>query len=168
MYQSILVPVDGSESAQKALEIAGKIASSAQATIYLLNVPELPEATDALGRAAGAHALDTSSGEAVQTGLELIEQTKQAEQSGHGLIERIRNASGLTNTELKTVVKTGTPAEVILEQAAALGVEAIIMGSRGMSDWKGLVVGSVSHKVMHAAECAVILVKDGKAEAAGV
>lgn len=77
MYQSILVPVDGSESAQKVFEIACRIASTArQATIYLLNVPELPEATDALGRAAGAHALDASSGEAVQTGLELIEQTK--------------------------------------------------------------------------------------------
>lgn len=163
MYQSILVPMDGSESAQKALEVAGRITSSAQATIYLLNVPELPEATDALGRAAGAPALDASSGEAVQAGLELVE---QAEQSGLGLIERIKKASGLTSTELKTVVKTGSPAEVILEQAAELGVEVIVMGSRGLSDWKGLVVGSVSHKVMHTAECAVILVKDETAKTA--
>ncbi|MEX2523425.1 MAG: universal stress protein [Gammaproteobacteria bacterium] len=163
MYQSILVPIDGSDNAQKALEIACKIAASAQSTIYLLNVPELPPATDALGKAVGAPALDASSGEAIQSGLELIEQTKQAEQSGRNLIERIRNASGLTNIVLETVVKTGSPAEVILDQAAELGVEAIVMGSRGMSDWKGLVIGSVSHKVMHTANCAVILVKDGKA-----
>lgn len=69
----------------------------------------------------------------------------------------------MTSTELKTVVKTGAPADVILEQAAGLGVEAIVMGSRGMSNWKGLMVGSVSHKVMHAAACDVILVKNSKA-----
>lgn len=158
MYQSLLVPVDGSNSARKALELACKLVTG-HGVIHLLNVPEPPEATDTLGKAVGAPAMDTSGGETVQAGLELIEQTKQAEQSGQGLIDRLRAASGLVNTEMKTIVQVGNPTRVILEQADKLGVEAIVMGSRGLSDCKGLIIGSVSHKVMHTADCDVILVK---------
>jgi nucleotide-binding universal stress UspA family protein len=46
-----------------------------------------------------------------------------------------------------------------VEEADKLGVDAIIMGSSGMSDLKGLVIGSISHKVMHTANCRVILVR---------
>ena len=37
--------------------------------------------------------------------------------------------------------------------------DAIVMGSRGLSDIKGLFLGSVSHKVSHLAECTCITVK---------
>ena len=122
MYQSILVPVDGSEYSQKALKVASQLANSDEAVIYLLNVPELPPATDPLGIAVGASSLDISTGEIEAAGERLVEQLKGAEEAGR------------------------------------LGVEAIVMGSRGMSDLKSLAVGSTSHKVMHTANCTVITV----------
>lgn len=158
MYHSILVPVDGSEYSEKALKIACQLAASAHAVIYILNVPEMPPATDPLGIATGATSLDISQIEVERAGHDLLNQIKNAEQAGHNVIERIQSAIGLTDVEMKTIVRMGSPAKVIVEEAFELGVEAIVMGSRGMSDIKSLIVGSISHKVMHTADCTVITV----------
>jgi len=61
-------------------------------------------------------------------------------------------------TRVETMIGQGDPARTILSEARRRGVDAIVMGSRGLSDLKGFVVGSVSHKVAHAAECSVITV----------
>lgn len=158
MYRSILVPIDGSDHARKALDVACQLATPSQATIYLLNVPELPEAQDTLGKAIGASALDASEAEASKAGLKLVEHIRDAEEAGHTLVERIKTAIGLENIELQPIVKMGVPADVIASEAERLNVDAIVMGSRGLSDIKGLMVGSVSHKVMHIAKCTVITV----------
>ena len=158
MYQSILVPVDGSDYSLKALKVASQLASSNEATIYILNVPELPPATDPLGMAAGASNMYVSTEEIEAAGERLVEQLKGAEESGKTLIERIKSAVGLSHVTIESIVQMGAPAKVIVEEADRLGVEAIVMGSRGMSDLKSLAVGSTSHKVMHTANCSVITV----------
>ena len=158
MYESILVPVDGSEYAEKALKVAAQLATSSNAVIYVLNVPQIPPATDPLGIAAGARSMDFTNAEVEAAGQKLVENLQDAEKAGHGLIDRLKSAVGLTHVEMKPIVRMGQPAEVILEEATSLGVEAIVMGSRGMSDLRSLVIGSVSHKVMHVAPCTVITV----------
>jgi len=158
MFESILVPVDGSEYAQKALNVACKLATSSHSVIYILHVPEPPPATDPLGIAVGAPSLEISNAEVEQAGQNLVTHIQEAEQQGHNLIERLKEAVGLMDVEIKPMVRTGPPAAVIIEEAKSLGVEAIVMGSRGLSDFKSLVVGSVSHKVMHTADCTVITV----------
>ena len=158
MFRTVLVPVDGSEYSRMALEVAHRLVTPNQATIYILHVPEIPPARDALGMAAGATALTFSREQIEQAGRELIEKLEHAEESGHHLIDRLESAVGMTHVETKPVVSMGRPAEVILEEAKRQGVDAIVMGSRGMSDLKGLLIGSVSHKVMHTAPCRVILV----------
>nr|WP_231613761.1 universal stress protein [Halomonas sp. BC04] len=45
-----------------------------------------------------------------------------------------------------------------MREANEIAADAIVMGSRGVSELKGLLVGSVSHKVMHSAPCTVITV----------
>ncbi len=62
-------------------------------------------------------------------------------------------------TKIETVIAQGDPARAILSESRKRGVDAIVMGSRGLSDLKGFVVGSVSHKVAHTAECTVITVR---------
>lgn len=158
MYNSMLVPVDGSEYSQKALQVACQLASSEDAVIHILNVPELPPAIDPLSIAAGAPTLDLSKVEIEQAGQGLINQIKNAEQSAYELIERMKSAVGSTEVEMKSIVQIGSPAKVIIDEASRLGVEAIVIGSRGMSDLTGLIVGSISRKVMHNADCTVITV----------
>ena len=64
---------------------------------------------------------------------------------------------GCTDVQAKAVL--GDPAGEILERAAQIGADMIVMGSRGLSDLKGLLVGSVSHKVNHLADCTCITVR---------
>ncbi len=145
MYASILVPVDGSELSLEAVRLATKLAPSSGGTIHLLNVPELPPATDELGRWVEASNPDIS--------------RDDAEQESNKLLDRVRESVDLPGIEFRTAVQWGSPASGIVEGAKKLGVDAIVMGSSGMSDLKGLVIGSVSHKVMHTAPCRVILVR---------
>lgn len=43
--------------------------------------------------------------------------------------------------------------------AASEDAGLIVMGSRGMSDWEGLLVGSVAHKVVHLSSVPVLIVR---------
>lgn len=56
-------------------------------------------------------------------------------------------------------MERGEPAEQILETAKRTDVDLIVMATRGLSDIQGLVMGSVAHKVSHAAPCTVVTVR---------
>ena len=158
MFSKILVPIDGSEHSRRALAVAHRLVSG-DGTLYLLNVAEWPHATDPLGIAAGARALGVSAEQVELSARRLLEKVEAAEQAGHGLMEQTKEQMGLADVDTENIVRTGSPADLILEEARRLGVDAIVMGSRGLSDLKGLILGSVSHKVLHAASCAVITVR---------
>jgi nucleotide-binding universal stress UspA family protein len=40
-----------------------------------------------------------------------------------------------------------------------VNADLIIIGSRGLTDWQGLLLGSVAHKVIHHATCPVLVVR---------
>ncbi|WP_251975697.1 universal stress protein [Salinicola avicenniae] len=141
MTQHILVPIDGSESAQRALEHACLMQRVLEAKLYLLHIPEVPQATDYIGARVGAPPLDYNPTKGREEGEALLEAAWQA-------------AGGSGDVEYH--VAEGRPAQVIVAQVENLGIDTIVMGSRGLSDLKGLAVGSVSHKVSHVAPCPVI------------
>jgi nucleotide-binding universal stress UspA family protein len=60
---------------------------------------------------------------------------------------------------VKKVLEEGDPGFVVAGFAKEGGYDQIILGTRGLSDFKGLILGSVSHKVLHYAQCPVTLVK---------
>lgn len=158
MYKNLLVPVDGSAHARKALQVACQLVGHQQAVIYILNVPELPPASDPLGIAMGATNMSLTMAELQKAGEDMYQQFEDYHRSGLELIERLKESVSMAQVEMKPLIRIGAPAKIILEEASTLQVEAIVMGSRGLSDLKSLVVGSVSHKVMHAAGCTVITV----------
>lgn len=146
MYRSILVPVDGSEHAQKALGVACRLLEREGGTLHLVHIPEpLPHET-ALVWGIGAIPLEATMEERAKVGQQVVDRAAEAaRQQG---VERV-----------ETSLQRGEPARAILKEAETRGVEAIVMGSRGLGDLKGLVVGSVSHKVAHTADCTVITVR---------
>jgi nucleotide-binding universal stress UspA family protein len=171
---TILTPIDGSRHALKALDLAGDLAVKFGAKLSVVYViaeqrlsPQLrhmaevehlikPSPPDApvLGRISGAL------GSAVQETL-----SAEADRAAHEALsarllddaKRTAEIKGLTGT--KTTVVYGDPATEILALAKAAKADMIVMGSRGLSNLKGLLVGSVSHKVMHLANCTCITVK---------
>jgi len=62
-------------------------------------------------------------------------------------------------TEVKTEVRTGQPARSILNFAERNKVDCIVLGSRGLGDVEGLLLGSVSHKIATLAKCGCVIVR---------
>lgn len=53
----------------------------------------------------------------------------------------------------------GSPGNRIADVAKIEKIDLIVMGSRGMTDFAGLILGSVAHQVLHKAECPVFITK---------
>ena len=145
MFKSVMVPVDGSEHARKALEVACQLIRDSDTTLHILHIPEALAHETTLIWGLGAVTLETTSNELEKYGRDLIDRAS-------------REAIALGAKHVDTTLAQGEPSRTILEQAKRLGVDAIVMGSRGLGDFSSLVIGGVSHKVSHAAECTVITV----------
>ncbi|WP_163558865.1 universal stress protein [Halomonas sp. NO4] len=146
MFHTILVPVDGSEHSKKALTVACQLARQSNATLHILHIPEELAHETTLVWGIGAIALEASREDRERTGRQIVDRAAEdARQQGA--------------TQVETLIGQGDPARTIVSEARKSGADAIVMGSRGLSDLKGLVVGSVSHKVSHAATCTVITVR---------
>jgi nucleotide-binding universal stress UspA family protein len=141
MYKKILVPLDGSELAKKALDQAEKLAKTFDAEIVLLQVvPFMP--------IYGSPELVTP----------LIVDEKQKESAERYL----RNlAEELKKRDLKvtTMVRTGQQVAVeIIDFAKESGVDLIVMCTHGRSGITRWVLGSVAHKVLTRAETPILLI----------
>lgn len=145
MTQSILVPLDGSRSARRALEHACLMQRAEGGILHLLHIVEPPVAADGLGAMTGSAPLDYT--------------PEKGHEQGVALLKEIWSAVGHPSAEVHFHVEDnppGRPDRTIVAMAQELDVDAIVMGSRGLSDMKGLMTGSVSHKVSHVAHCTVI------------
>ena len=79
---------------------------------------------------------------------------------GHHIVGRAKaraERSGLENVD--ALLEVGDPADRILKCIDRENIDCVIMGSRGLNDFKGLFLGSVSHKVANRAPCTCIAVK---------
>lgn len=67
----------------------------------------------------------------------------------------------LTNEDIPHLIRLleGPAGRVISNVADTEGCELIVMGSRGLSNLQGLIIGSVTHRVLHTASCPVLVVK---------
>nr|WP_300309976.1 universal stress protein [Halomonas sp.] len=144
MFTSILVPLDGSEYSRLALSVACKLVSPEGGQIILLHIPEpLPNEPLLIWGLA-----------AVPMGAT----QEQRDQVGRELLEKATDAARTQGIDTTSILTQGDPRLVIVSTAKEKGVEAIVMGSRGLSDIEGLMVGSIAHKVSHSADCHVITV----------
>lgn len=75
------------------------------------------------------------------------------------LAEKAASVFKGSEARVKTLVKEGEPARIIAETADELGVDHIVMGARGLSNLQGMLLGSVSQKVIHLCKCPVTIIK---------
>ena len=146
MINTVLVPVDGSKHSKKAVEFASDLCSKLGGKLSLLHVMEsLPhDRTLVLGAASITVNSDTE--ELAAVGGKVLDAAKE-----------VAGAHGCSDVETKSV--RGDPASEIVSRASAIDADMIVMGSRGLSDLKGLLLGSVSHKVNHLASCTCVTVR---------
>jgi nucleotide-binding universal stress UspA family protein len=137
MFEKILLAVDGSEHSHKAVPIAGDLARRYHGEVVVLHVRE--------HEITWAQDID-------------IETRDEAQQVVDDVVRELKDAGTSVRGELVRVALGQTP-RVILDAAKEEGAGLIVMGTRGLSDWGRLLMGSVAHKVMHLAECPVLIVR---------
>jgi len=172
--QRIVVALDGSDHAEKALDLASDLAAKYEAELVLLNVLSDKRLSEAERHMAETEHLDELSN---VTGVLQApgDPRSVAEWLVHGSVtvtKRFRELFGQRLMEsaqrrardhgarkIQTVLEDGEPAETIVRVAQERGADMIVMGSRGLGGAKGLLMGSVSHKVGQLAECTCVTVK---------
>jgi nucleotide-binding universal stress UspA family protein len=133
----ILVGTDFSPTAERALSLAGEVARGLGAEIVLLHVDEIPE-TAPLAEVAAARR------EHARVALESLRQT-------------LALSGG--DVSVQVLLRPGDPAREILRVAAANGARVIVIGTHGESA-AGLLLGSVSDRVVRYAAVPVLVVPD--------
>jgi len=137
MISVILVPSDGSKTAEKAAEYAVELAKQLKASIIALSVMDK--------RSFLSQPVPAS--ETARHTIEPIEDYLREAAKGYaGEIEKLCNKNGVEST---ISIKMGHPVEEIVKEAKRSKVNLIVMGSRGRSALSATVLGSVSYGVIH-------------------
>ena len=137
MFQRILLAVDGSEHSWRAVPVAGDLARRYEAEVIVLHVRE-HELT------WGADIDIETDREAGKLVDDVVRELKEHDTNVRGEVIR---------------VPVGSAPKAIVDTAQGQGVDLVVMGTRGLSEWSRLLVGSVADKVMHLAECPVLVVR---------
>ena len=137
MITKILVPTDGSKTAQKAARYAVDLAKQLKASIIVLSV------FDRSSSAAWA-SYDSVAGPQV---LDSIENYLEEAAKKHG--ESVRKLCDKHGIPSKAILTTGHPVEDIVNEAKKSKADLIVMGSHGRSALAAAVLGSVTYGVMH-------------------
>jgi len=150
MIKTILVPVDGSAHANTAVDWASDIALKYNARLILLHVitedrlAAFPEDIRALKEWERSE----------------INDWELARTLAEHLVEAAETRAGTLGAKfVETLVAEGNPAKTILSEAKRLRADLIVMGRRGLGNLPAFVLGSVSSKVLHLADCACLTVK---------
>lgn len=142
MFKNILIAFDGSghsvQAARFAAEVAGAVPGVRCTLIAVLTFSR----DDA--RFLGASEAEYS---------QAVDNFKEKH---YGKIENFFKNRGL---DLVTVVREGNPAGEIVKYASENGIDHIVIGTRGLGNIQGALLGSVSSRVVQSAPCPVTLVR---------
>jgi nucleotide-binding universal stress UspA family protein len=143
MIRRVLFAADRSTYCRLAADNVAALASQLGAELILLHVVEVPIGVDA------------SSFEDRGEGPRLLASMQ----------ERLVGA-GVTTTPVGIRgARVGRVAEEIIDVAAFYDVQLIVMGSKGESDLRGLLLGSTTHRVLQLAPCPVVVVPPSRGSA---
>jgi len=145
--KKVLLATDGSPGALKAARMLGELAQRLpDLQITVVNVAQVPRSyfiTDEFG-----HKI------APEVPVDVMIRRK-----AEPILKETLEALGLPEDRVRTEVQVGEPAEEIVDLARLDGYDLIVVGSRGLSPVKELLLGSVSHRVVHTAPCPVMVVR---------
>jgi nucleotide-binding universal stress UspA family protein len=147
MYSKILIATDGSDHAACAAQHAAAIAKKFNSEIVIVTVynpTDVP--APFIGLPGASLATATESGSYVAELQEGIER-----ETG-----QVFDAAGLKYTCRREL---GHPVDRITTVARSESADLIVMGCRGLSQWKSYLMGSVSDGVLHHAHCPVLIVR---------
>jgi nucleotide-binding universal stress UspA family protein len=169
MFENIVVATDNSDYAKRAVEVGANLAAACNGRLTIVHVApsylaledaehatDFPQPVkDELKRVHDAiRGFEISSFAPVpapQSAIEFL---------GNAILDRANDTARECGiTKISRVLAYGDAAEGIVAAAETAKADLIVIGTRGLSDLEGLVMGSVSHKVIHMAKCPCVTVK---------
>lgn len=147
MFQKILVPLDGSELAERALRPACQLAQDAKGELLLLSVPFLKH----------AFSVEESTGVATLLPHQSVDQTGGELKS---YLTELCEGHKHPDMGISTCVREGDEASVIVDTAAAEDVDLIMMSTHGRTGFSRWYLGSVTERVLRSSPCPVLVVRD--------
>ena len=139
MFKTILHANDGSEPAFKALALAIPMAKRDNAALHLICVEEIPPMPEF---------------------IEEVRETRGiAARRFHIAVERSRQLAAMQGVQLQTHTRTGHPVRVIVEFAAEIGADLLVIGATGHSALYERMIGSRADRIIQLAGCPVLVVK---------
>jgi nucleotide-binding universal stress UspA family protein len=138
MFNKIVLAVDGSEYSHRASEYAKSLAERYEADLFLIHV--FSHTSDLLG---------------YQDFEKLYSKRKSA---GQAILDDAQKLLGSSTIKVHKELIEGSEAEAILTVTKKNQADLIVMGTRRFGAVKGLLIGSVSRKVIHLSACPVMVV----------
>jgi nucleotide-binding universal stress UspA family protein len=138
MYETILLPYDGSNEARRGIDHGIELAAALGATVHALYVVDLP------GAPRTVYLADDDD--------ELQERYRE---HGEELTAEVCEAATEAGLDCETAIRFGAPAEGIVDYAEAEGIDAIVMGSAYGGAFRAI-LGSTTDRVVRTATVPVI------------
>jgi nucleotide-binding universal stress UspA family protein len=139
---NVLVAVDGSDNAQRALDFALEYAEKFGSSLTVVNVSESSAAAAFAGDGMASVARDLR-----RFHENILEKA----------LEHAKNTHPTVN--VSTSLREGDPVTEIVSAANEGNFDVVVIGHRGLGKVKGLLLGSISEKVIRSLNCTVILVR---------
>ena len=137
-YSKILVCLDGSNNANRALSHACEFAKNYDSTLFLIYVVD---------KSIGLDFFDRS------------EYLKLLREYGKKVLEKAQNIAQKNTLKAKPVLKEGNVSKEILQFSKNEQINLIVVGSKGLGATLRFLLGSVSNKIANQAPCPVLIIK---------
>jgi len=145
LYNKILVAVDGSEQAAKAALHGAELAVKLGADLILFHVvPTLPS---------------YASISPDQLGCVQHDGEEEFYKQGREILSRVKDELAAYEINISSEISVGHPADEICKMAIKCKCDLLIMGSRGLGQIKGYLMGSVSNRVCRLVDCPVLIMR---------
>ena len=141
MYETVLVPVDGSDESRVATAEAVELTASGGTVHALAVIEELP--------------MHRRSGKAEKFEDDGTEQKARAEAAAEAVVDRAESAG----VDCETTITEGVPSREITALAAEIDADAIVIGKRGAGESAGDILGSTTERVLKNAPTTVVAVR---------
>jgi len=142
--RNILVPIDGSECSLDAAKYATRIAKNENAQLFCIRImtkvpygyTDSPPATD-----------------------EYFKDIEEKVQSWFDKVRDMAKTEGITKLKTENFADVKSVIRSIIDYANSMDIDLIVIGTRGRTGLKRLLMGSVANGVIHNAHCSVLLVR---------
>lgn len=141
MYKNIIIAMDGSENAKKALDRAVVLAKMNKSKLYIVNI------------------IDTRTWANIEAhNAEKLQQ--EAEVFSQSLMDSYNEAELADIEDVNIIVEAGSPRTMITHEISRrVNADLIICGASGLSKTARFLLGSVSENIVRTAECDVLVIR---------